>query len=296
MSDFQPPSDRARPPHPSGPRPGHRPEVRVTQQASGMAITGLVLGIFGLCFMPLSIAALVLGIVALTQIADPNRGLTGRGMAITATVLGGLGIIVMPIALFIGIMLPAIGAARRTARQVHNMAQVRGITQGLSAYSGNNNSYYPGLDASGNPVDLTVEYRYSELLNNNYFSGGYAINPIDTKTVWTTGPVTKDNYSYDMLDVSDKERRRAWRDSINTRAVTISDRNTGTSNALSDVSSLYTHGPGNWNGSIGRGDGSASFEISCEQETQYGSGPVRQNDNIFEQSGPDDAVMIYTGD
>lgn len=285
--------------------PGHDPRrprltestVRVTQKTSGMAVTGLILGIAGLCFMPLSIAALVLGIVALTQIANPARGLTGRGMAITATILGGLGMTLVPVMLLIGIMLPALGAARHAARQMKGTTQVRGIAQSVMNYSNQNHGYYPGLDQFGNPIDLTVEHRFAELLNNNNFSGVYAISPAEYKTVWSGGPVTTDNYSYSMLDVSESNGRRLeWRDTINTQAITISDRNTGVSSANQDVMSLYTNYPGAWAGSVGRNDGSASFERNHELSTQYGRGQTHSFDNIFEEAGGDDAVMIYSGE
>ncbi len=292
MNDMNPHGHDAMPPHPSD------PHVQVSQQTSGLAITGLVLGILGFCFFPLSIAALILGIVALSQIADPNRGLTGRGMALTATILGGLGVTLVPVLLMIGIMLPALGAARRSAQKMKNTTQVRGIMQGTVVYGQRNGGYFPGLDQFGNPIDLTVEHRYAEMLNNNYFSGEYVISPAETKIIWSGGPVTIDNYSFSMLDVSEVNDRRAeWRDTINTRAALISDRNTGISNADQDVMSLHTSYPGNWEGSVGWGDGSAYFDRTHEVETKYGRGPVHQFDNIFEDTGGgDDAVMIYSGE
>lgn len=272
-------------------------EVPLTQQTSGMAITGLVLGVFGLCFFPLGIAALVLGIVALSRIADPARALTGKGIAITATVLGGLSITLVPVILMIAILLPALGAARRAARQMQNTAQVRGIVQGLVTYGGGNGGYYPGIDEYGNPVDLTVENRFWVMLDNNIFTGEYLISPSETKTIWQSGPLTTANYSFALSDVSDKGGRRdEWWQSINTMAITISDRNTGTSGANADVMSVHTGPPGHWAGSVGRNDGSTSFENIHELDVQYGKGQKYLRDNIFEMTGTDDAMMIYSGD
>jgi Domain of unknown function (DUF4190) len=279
--------------------PPHSPAtgVPLVQRTSGMAITGLVLGILGLCFIPFGITALILGIIALTQIADPARALTGRGLAITATVLGGLSLTLAPIALLIGIMLPALGAARRAARQMQNTTQVRGITQGMVTYAGSNKGNFPGINAYGDPVDLTVEGRFAEMLDQNLFSGEYLISPSETKIVWTAGPVTMDNYSYALLDISDPGlRRSAWRRAIGYIVPVISDRNTGTSGASTDVMSIHTNFPGDWAGSVGFNDGSATFENYHEIQTRYGSGPVNPNDNLFEMAGNDDAMMIYTGD
>lgn len=293
MTDPLGPTNQHIPPHytPAG--------VPLTQRASGMAITGLVLGIFGLCFFPFSIAALVLGIVALTQIADPARALTGRGMALTATILGGLGITIIPLALMIGILLPALGAARRAAQQMKNTTQVRQVVMGMTSHSQNNGGYYPGIDSSSFPVDLTVEGRYAELLDLNYFSGDVLISPSETKTVWQSGPVTTANYSHALLDISDPgPRRSAWSNYYigALPAPVISDRNTGTSGAAQDVMSIHTGYPGDWRGSVGFNDGHATFENYHELQTQYGSGPVKPNDNLFEMAGDDDAMMIYTGD
>ena len=216
---------------------------------------------------------------------------------VTSTILGGLGITLVPVVLMIGILLPALGAARRAARQMVNTTQVRGIMQGTITYGGTNQGYYPGLDSRGNPIDLTVEGRFAEMLDQNLFSGEYLISPSETKIIWQAGPVTTDNYSYAMLDVSDDGgRRKEWRQKMNNMAIAISDRNTGTSGASTDVMSIHTGYPGDWAGSVGFNDGSATFENYHELQTQYGSGPVNPNDNLFEIAGNDDAMMIYTGE
>jgi hypothetical protein len=46
-------------------------------------------------------------------------------------------------ALFAGIMLPALGKARSSARQLKDSTQVRGITQAFVVWASNNNSSYP---------------------------------------------------------------------------------------------------------------------------------------------------------
>lgn len=267
-------------------------------KTSTLAVTGMILGIFGLCFFPLGIAALILGIVALTQIADPARALTGRGMALAATILGGLSITLIPVALLIAILLPALGAARHAAQQMVNTTQVRQVVMAMDAYSQNNGGYYPGIDASSLPIELTVEGRYAEILDSNYITGNVLISPNETKTVWQSGPVTSDNYSYALLDISDPgPRRSGWSGYVNTQgAPVISDRNTGTSGAAHDVMSIHTGTPGDWAGSVGFNDGHASFENYHEVQTQYGSGQPHPNDNLFEMAGEDDAMMIYEGD
>jgi len=281
---------------------GHNPnppayDEPTSQRSSQLAIWALVLGVPGLCFAPMGIAALILGIIALTQIADPRRALTGRGMAVAGTVMGGLGTTFIPILLMIGILLPALGAARRTARKMQGTTQIRGITQAMATSASGNGNYYPGLDSRGNPIDLTVEGRFYMLLDQNAFTGAYIISPSETKTQWTTGQLTSDNYSYALLDISENnDRRKEWRANINAFAIPISDRNTGASNNNADVESIFTNTPGQWEGSVAWNDGSAGIEYTHELETQYGNSSGYQSDNIFEQSAGDDAAMIHSGD
>lgn len=63
-------------------------------------------------------------------------------------------VVISIIALLIGILLPALGAARRTARQMQNATQTRGIHQGFVIFSQGNKSggsdgWFPGLDSRG---------------------------------------------------------------------------------------------------------------------------------------------------
>lgn len=65
-------------------------------------------------------------------------------------------VVISIIALLVGILLPALGAARRTARQMQNGTQVRGIHQGIIIFSNNNNTYFPGQDGSGNTFGVNA--------------------------------------------------------------------------------------------------------------------------------------------
>jgi len=71
------------------PRPGYVPSAGNNQ----MAVWSLVCGCVGvLCCQPVSVAALIMGIVALGQLkANPQE--EGRGMAIAGIVLGCLGLV-----------------------------------------------------------------------------------------------------------------------------------------------------------------------------------------------------------
>ena len=52
-------------------------------------------------------------------------------------------VVIAIIALLIGILLPALGKARATARQIKDGTQVRGIHQGMVLFAQNNSDQYP---------------------------------------------------------------------------------------------------------------------------------------------------------
>ncbi|WP_428388506.1 type II secretion system protein [Mucisphaera sp.] len=242
-------------------------------------------------------------------------------------------VVISIIALLIGILLPALGAARRTARQMQSNANVRSIHQAMVTFAQGNNERYPGLDTRGRiePADedqWTVNddaesgghpgTRVIKLLQGAFFTGEIAISPADTKQVWTealgTGTaavddITDANYSYAMLrlqsDDDDAEGETAaaanlpkfgrvpneWRDTYNTEAPVISDRNTG-ANHYSDsdpgvsgtggqVQSIHTTEEGDWRGSVGYNDNNVQFETNHVLRTKWSNGTTM----VIEESG-----------
>ena len=208
------------------------------------------------------------------------------------------------VGLLVGILLPALGAKRRTAFGIQQNTQVRGIHQALVMYSQGNSGYYPGLDDRGNLIDATVEYRFQQLLDGNYFTGEYAISHAENKAAWTTGTVTSENYSYAMLDIDAGPggRRNEWRDILNPNAVAISDRNTG-NDATANVQSAHLDTPGEWRGQVAYNDNHVVFETTHVLPTGYtvfdqdGHSSILQHktDNLFASDSPDDALMIHSG-
>ncbi|MBL4700105.1 MAG: prepilin-type N-terminal cleavage/methylation domain-containing protein [Phycisphaeraceae bacterium] len=233
-------------------------------------------------------------------------------------------VVISIIALLIGILLPALGAARRTARQMQNSTQVRGIHTGLVLFSQGNNTYYPGKNSIGKPFaftgytvpgfssSITVEARFQELLDDNYFTGEYVISPSETKTRWTSGLVATANYSYALLrianaGVNDKQRSAEWRDTSNSEAPIITDRAKdnngaifvgGVGTAAQPIKSVHTNPTSNtneWRGSVGFNDNHVTFEATHNQlDTQYGDSS-KVDDNLFDIVGPDDASLISKG-
>ena len=231
-------------------------------------------------------------------------------------------VVISIIALLIGILLPALGAARRTARQMQNSTQVRGIHSALVLFSQGNNTYYPGSTTkgqnktavvSGETDPMSVQFRFATLLNDNYFTAEYMVSPSETKATAVggeTGLTTTDNgvdtevtYSYAMLRISpvQTDAREEWRDTSNSEAVMLCDRAKNNDGTLGDAwKSVHTNpatGTTEWRGSVGWKDNHVTFEAtSTMAATQYYD-TSNTSDELFPEVGvtdtDDDAVMVF---
>ena len=248
-------------------------------------------------------------------------------------------VVISIIALLIGILLPALGAARRTARQMQSNTQARGMQQAMVMFSQANNTRYPGLDSKGNliPSDgyptgngMTVHggdpaARFWVMLDGNFFTGEYAISPVESKEEWTTDDVEEENYSFALLQITDDSvtstesslakptgqpgRNNEWKDTLNTQAAVLTDRNTG-ADTDSSISSIHTEEDGgDWRGSVAWNDNHVEFETTSILDTKYSNGVFNDaettsgEDNFFiEDDGnstdsPDDsynAMFTYS--
>ena len=199
-------------------------------------------------------------------------------------------------------ILPAPGGRHHPSMQSNG--QVRGIQQAMVLYGQGNNTYYPGLDSLGE-LDTPEEdggdgrdpdWRMEIMLTNNFFTGEYVVSPVDVKTVWTTGAVDSTMYPYALLDLDQSPERAEWRDTINTEAVVVSDRNTGSGTKEAELNSLWTGRRGDWRGSVGWNDNHTTFETEAVgYTTKYGSLFNDQNDNLFQDDdvARGDAQMVY---
>ena len=245
---------------------------------------------------------------------DERRTAASRGFTLIELL-----VVISIIALLIGILLPALGAARRTARQMQNSTQVRGIHQGMVIFAQGNKGWFPGLSADGlvlHPNDVNgAGYRGDKpisrfflLLDESFFTGEYAISPGETadKQVWDEVDVTTDNYSYAMLGFNDgatgganvkptgTPRASDWRDSINSQAAVVSDRAIGNA---TDFNSIWTEsGSGaNWKGSVAYNDNHVAFESSHLITAKYGDGPSVTDDHLFETTSGTFSTGSATG-
>jgi len=211
-------------------------------------------------------------------------------------------VVISIIALLIGILLPALGAARKTANQMKNTSQLRGQDQGCIIYAQSNADYFPGLQTSGiataagaattgnASADGTVTgSRYWLLLTGSFISPQLLLNPQDALVVWSSNTVSTANHSYAMLSITttstDSGRIAEWKDNANGSAVMISDRNIGSDNQNSDVKSLWVTSTSQWRGSAIWGDNHGSFELSSALTTTTIYNATSQtNDNLFASS------------
>lgn len=228
-------------------------------------------------------------------------------------------ITVAVIALIIGLILPWLGSARRTARSMSNNTQVRGIQQGFVTYAQSNklpgqDGYFPGLDSTGNIIpdgDATGHSgsgahpaaRMWMMLDGNYFTPDYMICPADERAVelprpeesQPIAPVQVENYSYAVLGVMGSANETLeWSETLNTKAIVLSARAIGT--GPGDISSVWTDlGSGEWRGGVARNDNSTSYESThVFNDTQYGDGEVNAVDDLFaDEPGADDAYLVH---
>ena len=169
--------------------------------------------------------------------------------------------------------------------------QARGIHQGMILYADGNGGYYPGLDAEGQPVALSVEERLKILIDGKYLSPYEVISPADRRRkIWESGPFTSKHYSWAMLQVPEAGGRyQEWRETMNNDAIVLADRNTGTADETRSI-----HSRRQWTGTVLWQDHYVRFETTHIHDTNYG-GIKNVADHIFRAEGDDDAYMIHSG-
>ncbi len=109
-------------------------------RTSGKAIASLICGLF-IFFFPISIVAVILGHLSLSEIRKSAGRIQGQGMAIAGLVLGYLGVAAIPVVLIIAaIAIPNLLRARMAANESSAAQTVRLLGTAEIAYS----SGHPG--------------------------------------------------------------------------------------------------------------------------------------------------------
>ncbi len=133
-------------------------------------------------------------------------------------------VVIAIIALLIGILLPALGKARASARQLKDSTQVRGIHQGMVLWAQNNSDSYPvpsNIDKSVTAATQTVAHTaanaqtinlprhvLSVLIFNNFFSPELCVSPAESN-----GSIRVDDkfsFSEPAAAVSTDKRLALW--------------------------------------------------------------------------------------
>lgn len=122
------------------------PTVQVAVErprTSGLAIASLVLALFGGLVLP-ALISMILGIIALIQIAKSNGKLTGRGFAIAGIAISGLIVL---------IVYPVFVRARETARKYSCQNNMKELGTAISMYIGDYDDMLPSSRLYGHPTE-----------------------------------------------------------------------------------------------------------------------------------------------
>ena len=217
--------------------------------------------------------------------------------------------------LLLSLILPMSDASARTSRLMQNTTQLRGIHQGLVTYANSNKNWYPGLNSKGEDAGVTIEERMQAILQEYLCTPEYIVSPLeDDPSIheWPgTGPVTSSHYSFALLQLpASGERRNEWSPTLNSQAIVIADRNSGTPISTygyhnkrwtSSTTFGCTHNRrqpyanlNHWVGNVLWNDNHNGLETADTLATQYG-GVVNPQDQLFSAAGDDDALLIHAG-
>ena len=221
-------------------------------------------------------------------------------------------VVISIIALLIGILLPALGAARRNAQRMENNTRLRGIHQGAVQYSSGNKQKFPGLggdEDSGlwslGPAEMRgTNARMAIMWQNNYYTADFMISPLESLTEAST-QVSTDNYSYSSIKVggsgstgAQKDRRNEWAATSSSEGAVIFDRSKAIDAALPSTSihvTTDTTTASDWRGGIAWNDNHVTFNTSSILErTRYGSAAGTDDDLFTEDTGNGSGLGLWS--
>ncbi|MEM6853905.1 MAG: prepilin-type N-terminal cleavage/methylation domain-containing protein [Planctomycetota bacterium] len=212
----------------------------------------------------------------------------------------------------------ALGAAALTLngskeKAMQNSTQLKGIHRSFVVFAqsnkkGGNDGYFPGLNPAGDLVDGSTEGRLQLLLEGNFFTGDDIVSPLENLTSWTPDrngeepPLFPEQHSYAMLRINeplmDDGRRLEWKETLNTAAIVLGDRNTSVPETPRSVWSEGTEHE-DWAGGVTRNDNSTSFETSPKFDfTKFGNRPANEQDHLFiaETAEGSDTLLTFSMD
>lgn len=131
-------------------------------------------------------------------------------------------VVIAIIALLIGILLPALGKARASARQLKDSTQVRGILQGMVIWAQNNSDDYPlpsRIDRMGDTVDVGQDAAPENAVQldttSNIFSllifNGFVPTEMFKSPAESSGVVEEyRDYEFDSPQYAEDEDKALW--------------------------------------------------------------------------------------
>jgi prepilin-type N-terminal cleavage/methylation domain-containing protein len=141
-------------------------------------------------------------------------------------------VVIAIIALLIGILLPALGKARASARQIKDSTQVRGVHQGMVMFAQNNNDSYPvpsTLD-KGNTTMAANLFKdlpraiTSVMIYNGFFGPELCVSPAESN-----GNIKQYNsYSYSSPIGAATPNQALWDPHFRAMPSEVNDPTTGT--------------------------------------------------------------------
>jgi prepilin-type N-terminal cleavage/methylation domain-containing protein/prepilin-type processing-associated H-X9-DG protein len=147
-------------------------------------------------------------------------------------------VVIAIIALLVGILLPALGKARASARQMKDATQVRGIQQACAIWANQNQGLYPDpakIDAANTTITTpTGEGKNctANILSLLIYTGGISVELVYNPAESATGTVVQDdNYQFDNPSNAAQPQNALWDPSFSgTPLDTGNGRPTGISN------------------------------------------------------------------
>lgn len=138
---FPPPLPRSTPPPPPLPPSAYQPPASPFVQApgqtprtSGLSIVSLVFGVLGLVLFIPSLAAVICGHIACSDIKRSQGAQTGRGLAIVGLVLGYISLSIVPIGILAAMAIPAFQKVRVTSQEKTITNNLRMIASAADQY------------------------------------------------------------------------------------------------------------------------------------------------------------------